>query len=177
MSQTVFIYALECPDGGGIRYIGKANNPAARLKSHFRDARSPNRRRTPVHCWLIKLSADGRAPVLRILAEVAPADWPAAETALIAQHRASGSRLLNVAEGGNAPACSTETRAENGRKIARAIHDDPVRRRKWEVRKMLGSDLAWMRKRQAVSPEPYRAVIIDKVSRAIALLDAGVVRL
>jgi len=43
------IYALTDPSTGEVRYIGKANDPSARLKSHLMDSR---RRNTPVYRWI-----------------------------------------------------------------------------------------------------------------------------
>lgn len=107
------IYALCCPDTGEIRYIGKANDPMARLKSHLRDAR---RRRTPVYDWMNSLFRAGKVPQLRVLMQ--SQDWKADERRLIAEHRATGSRLLNLADGGDEPHCPTEVRAANGRRNA-----------------------------------------------------------
>ena len=63
-TQETSIYALLCPDTRAVRYIGKANDPARRLKTHIRDAR---RRRTPVYLWLRRLHAEGKAPILEII--------------------------------------------------------------------------------------------------------------
>lgn len=135
------IYALCCPDTGEIRYIGKANNPAARLKSHIRDSR---RRKTPVYSWIRKLSDRNVLPTMKIL-EVAE-DWREAEVRLIAQHKPSG-RLLNLADGGDEPICSTEQRAKNGRAVALAIHSDPIRHRLWELKRQMLINLKFFQKR------------------------------
>ena len=115
------IYALCCPDTGEIRYIGKANNSAKRLASHIRDSR---RRTFPVSCWIKKLSADGKRPVLKLLE--AAEDWREAERRWIAVSRARGDRLLNLADGGDEPFCSYEVRASNGAKVAQQRADDPT---------------------------------------------------
>lgn len=130
------IYALRDPITKDIRYIGKANSASKRLASHIRDSSA---RDTPVYRWIRKLAKQGLIPVIDVL-EVAE-DWIEAERRLIAVSRAQGCRLLNVAAGGDEPYCSLAVRAENGRKIAEAIHFDPFRRRAWELNKAIGSAL------------------------------------
>lgn len=92
---NAFIYALKCPDSGEIRYIGKANNPEKRLKSHIRDS---VRGRRPVHAWVRSLVNAGSIPVMDVLREVS--DWETEEAKEIASHRLGGARLLNIAKGG-----------------------------------------------------------------------------
>lgn len=125
------IYGLFDADGG-LRYIGKANNAANRLKGHMRECR---RRNTPLYAWLRKHGVPG----MRVL-EIAD-DWRSAERRLIAEARARGAKLLNIANGGDEPFCSTEVRAANGAKNAKAIHSNPDRRRIWLLKQAMGSAL------------------------------------
>jgi hypothetical protein len=136
--DTAEIYALLDPRCGSVRYIGKANNSTKRLQSHIRDAR---RRKTPVYSWIGKLAGLGLVPGIRILRTIPRQDWPAAEREEIAAAKRRGERLLNLAEGGDQPHCPTETRQANGSKNARAIHDDPRRKRIWSLKREIGSRL------------------------------------
>ena len=145
----VAIYALADPATGEIRYIGKANKPEERLKTHLRDAK---RRSTPVYCWLRKLAAQGAQPVMRVLEW--SCDWVEAERRLIAQHREAGARLLNVAEGGNEPACSKAQRAINGA-VAAAKRNPAI----WRYHRHLGSMLHYfLRAKNVEKAELIRAV-------------------
>jgi len=126
--KLVAIYALTEPGTDTVRYIGKANNPEARLKTHLRDAR---RRDTPVCRWIRKLAKSNALPEMTILAWTD--EWQVEERKQISQHRAIGCRLLNVAEGGDEPECSYETRAANGRKAAASR--DPVI---WAYKRKIG---------------------------------------
>lgn len=90
------IYGLY-DNNGELIYIGKADDPHKRMKSHMREARSC-RRRTPLYNWIRK---HGR-PELRII-EANCKDWVSAERRLIAEAMANGEKLLNVAAGGNEP--------------------------------------------------------------------------
>lgn len=108
------IYGLYHPETGELRYIGKANDSAKRLKSHLRDV---NRRMTPLYGWMRSLVKAGLVPCVRVLA--VSDDWQAKEKELIAKHREEGFRLLNLADGGDEPLCSAETRKKN----AIAIND------------------------------------------------------
>lgn len=119
------IYGLY-DQSGKLRYIGKANNPEKRLASHMRDS---VRRDTPVYRWIRK---NGK-PEMRIL-ESDCADWRESERRLISEARVSGANLLNVAEGGDEPHCSIETRRANGsasktwQNHHKRMHDDVLYR-------------------------------------------------
>lgn len=117
------IYALRDPRTGAIRYIGKANDAQARLRTHIRDAR---RRNTPVYAWVRKLAGIGLVPVVEVLEKTE--NWQEAECRLIAVSRARGDDLLNVAPGGDQPECPDSVRSENGRRLAAAIASDPLLR-------------------------------------------------
>ena len=111
--NMIAIYALKHPDTGEIRYIGKANDANARLKSHMRDAR---RRVTPLYCWINKLVAEGKAPVIDVLRTVSREEWKQAEREEIQLHRKKWN-LLNLAEGGDEPYCDDKTRKKNAYKL------------------------------------------------------------
>ena len=143
------IYGLY-DQAGCLRYIGKANDPKARLASHMRDSRC---RKTPIYDWIRK---HGK-PDMRIL-ESDCEDWKASERKLIEQARKRGDRLLNVADGGDEPACSLETRKANGARlqshpntiaqrsangfaVSRKLHADPKAKRVWELKRAIGTAL------------------------------------
>ncbi len=139
-AKTVSIYALCCPDSGEVRYIGKANDPAQRMKSHLRDAR---RRVTPVYCWINKMLTSGKTPTMRTLFTVASEHWAEEERRLIAEHRIDG-RLLNLADGGDEPLCARSTRASNGRKVSALVHESPERKHIWVLKRDMGGALKWL---------------------------------
>lgn len=102
------IYALCCNQTGEIRYIGKADNPQKRLKSHVLDSR---RRNSPVCNWIKK---HGK-PHMEILVSGC-SDWASAEREAISFGREIGLRLLNLADGGDQPmAASKETLSKNAK--------------------------------------------------------------
>lgn len=109
----VEIYGLYDPNTHELRYIGKANDSKKRLASHIRDAR---RRDYPVYRWINKLLSNSRLPYIKVLLVTDSERWREEEKRIIKENRELGSKLLNVAEGGDAPYCSTETRAANGKK-------------------------------------------------------------
>lgn len=128
-----FIYGLFCPRTGQLRYIGAAKKPEQRLKGHLREARQGAR---PVHNWIRELASEGLAPKLDIVTETH--NWDADERAAIRAARELGCELLNIAPGGNEPYCSLEQRKKNGATSARVVHDNPKRRRLWELKRALG---------------------------------------
>jgi len=121
------IYGLYDTEGN-LRYIGKANNPVKRLDGHMREAK---RRDYPVYRWINK---HGR-PELRILSENC-ADWRIEERRLIAEARARGEKLLNVADGGDEPFCSPEVRVSNAKKMA--AHPNTQKQRRINGKKTFG---------------------------------------
>lgn len=106
------IYGLYDRDGN-LRYIGKAVDPAKRLKGHMRDVL---RKKTPLYNWINK----NGFPEMRVIEENC-ADWREAEIRLIREARERGEKLLNVADGGDQPYCSKEVRAANGRRTLRRL--------------------------------------------------------
>jgi hypothetical protein len=138
MDQTVEIYALTDPDTAAIRYIGKANNSAKRLKSHLRDAR---RRDTPLYRWIRELLVEGRVPGVIVLNSGSEGTWKAREREAIADARANGTDLLNVADGGDQPFCSYEVRSENGRRVASLRTRTPRQARIYALKRNLGQAL------------------------------------
>lgn len=119
--------------GGNLRYIGKADDASKRLKSHMSDSR---RRNTPLYDWIRK---EGM-PTIAVL-EADCSDWKAAERRLIAEARARGDDLLNVAPGGSAPFCPSDIRASNGRNTAEAVHGNRLTRKIWELNRSIGAAL------------------------------------
>ena len=107
------IYGLYDPNTNELRYIGKANDSKKRLASHLRDAR---RRDYPVYRWINKLLSKNQLPIMKVLLVTDSESWREDEKRIIKENRESGVKLLNVAEGGDEPYCSRETRAANGKK-------------------------------------------------------------
>jgi hypothetical protein len=128
MQENVEIYLLRHPDAGEIRYVGKACDSRARLKTHIRDAR---RRKTPLYDWM---NGFEKYPIIEVVTRVRAHEWEKAERDAIAYLRNSGVRLLNVADGGNQPIADRKKCALNGAMVARKIHDDPVKKAQWRAR-------------------------------------------
>ena len=125
------IYALIDPRDGQVRYIGKAQNSKRRLAAHLREAR----RRTPVYDWIRKLRSMGLTPTVRVLSVTS--DWRHEERKLIAWGRALGCRLLNIADGGDQPACSQEQRSLNAKALNARYADDPDAFKLKEIKRRL----------------------------------------
>jgi hypothetical protein len=94
-----YIYALVDPGTGQVRYIGKANDVAKRLKAHLRAARKGSK----TYCarWLSGLLQEGRDPVVEILEEVAAEGWIEAERRWIAHYTDAAAPLTNLTAGGD----------------------------------------------------------------------------
>lgn len=106
--DRVFIYTLHCPTTGKVRYVGKTQNPTARLKEHLklRSRESSHR----VH-WLRSLAAKGLCPIMTIVDSVFAMNWPSWEAAYIDFFTSSGYDLVN-SNGGGQGGMSPETAAK-----------------------------------------------------------------
>ena len=111
--KEAVVYGLY-DSSGDLRYVGKANDASARLKSHMRDC---YRRDTPVSRWL----RENGAPAIKPIASIpSGCDWKVVEKAIIQESRGLGDKLLNVASGGDQPFCPPEKRAEAARAAVKA---------------------------------------------------------
>jgi hypothetical protein len=152
--NLVEIYGIaESVDGeDALRYIGKAKNTEARLASHARDM---VRRHSRFYKWLRLAMQRPEKPYAVVLCVCKEEDWPETEKKLIAQWREYGEPLLNVSAGGNEPPKHLKAvLAENGRRTARLIHDDPVRKAAWKAKQMWGVLTAERRRRRLLVCQP-----------------------
>lgn len=133
------IYGLCCPISGELKYIGKANDSAARLSAHLRETR----RGTPLYRWLAELRANGLAPEMFEIEQ--PKDWVEAERFWIAYFRSIGAQLLNLARGGNEPAPSREQRQKAARAASVARETGPNAKANKLLREM-GQTVSWLTK-------------------------------
>jgi hypothetical protein len=103
--MNVEIYGLYDPETNELRYVGKANNAAKRLKKHIEE-RGLHR---PVCHWVKSIIDQGKCPRVVVLETVPAKEWDEAERRLIAEHRKTA-RLLNLADGGAMPSQTKEQR-------------------------------------------------------------------
>lgn len=117
MKKTTFIYALCEPDNSArtVRYIGKADNPAARLSDHVYEAKNLHGV-THKNTWIQMLLARGDRPKLVILREVPWEEWEIWEKRYISAAKGLGFDLTNNTDGGGQGGyiCSPETCAKIG---------------------------------------------------------------
>lgn len=90
------IYALKDPGTGEVRYIGKTNDLQARMRSHRWDKRNLNVQTHKAH-WLRTFDGD---PIVKVLEICTAENWSERERFWIKRFRRGGSRLTNIADGG-----------------------------------------------------------------------------
>lgn len=144
--DMVSLYVLRCPETGEIRYAGKANDPKVRLHGHIKDSMRSKR---PVCCWVAKLLDKGLSPVMEVVKEVPFDSWQVEEISLIARLRNECPRLLNVADGGDAPSCTHEQRKSNGISMNKKRDATPYSKRLNEMKRQLGIYLRTAEKNEA----------------------------
>jgi len=95
MASATTIYTLRHPETKEIRYIGKTNDPAARLSRHIHNA--THGVRTHISTWIRSLPSK---PIMSPLC-VVPNDYGSEmERRTIAHFRSKGYRLTNLTDGG-----------------------------------------------------------------------------
>lgn len=97
--KTTFIYSLECPKTGDIRYIGKSNNPRIRLKRHCASFLLKNN--THKNNWIKLLKETNNTPIVGIVDEVLVSEWKYWEKYWISQFKQWGFNLTNGTDGGD----------------------------------------------------------------------------
>lgn len=97
--MTVNIYALIDPRTSRIRYIGKAKNLSARLRSHVSAA--ANNAVTHKYCWIRSLLKSGLRPEIKIVETCSEENWKDKERFWIAHFLNEGADLANHTKGGD----------------------------------------------------------------------------
>jgi group I intron endonuclease len=98
--EITFVYTLSCPLSGHVRYIGKSNNVAKRLKQHIRRCKVEVSKK---NSWLRGLLNKNLLPVIEILDEVPINEWIFWEQHYISLFKSWGFDLLNMTGGGENP--------------------------------------------------------------------------
>lgn len=95
--MTTFIYVLNCPFTGKIRYVGKSDNPFKRFHRHLSEDKSECAYKRN---WIKSLKSRGQVPIMDIIDEVPKSEWAFWEKEYIRLFRALGFPLVNTSEGG-----------------------------------------------------------------------------
>jgi hypothetical protein len=120
--MRAFIYALNDPETGKCRYVGKAANPKKRFRAHINRAKASANHKD---CWILGLRQRGLTPVLEVLDEVPAQKWEFWEREYIRVFRAIGFDLTNLSDGGG---CGMEGKAQpesQRRGVSRALKGRP----------------------------------------------------
>lgn len=99
-NQATYIYCLIDPIDLSVRYVGKSINPASRLRSHIRAARSEQYQHHTSR-WIRKLLSQGVEPTMHVLETVGPErDWRELERMWIRAFETARQPLTNSTVGG-----------------------------------------------------------------------------
>lgn len=104
MQETTFIYTLDCPMTGEVKYVGKSNAPKSRYRNHLNDLRENNLKTN----WVKNLKSKNKTPVLSIIDEVDIGEWRFWEKYWICQMKCWGFNLKNGTNGGDGTDTLTE---------------------------------------------------------------------
>lgn len=95
MADEVYIYTLTDPRTGLVKYVGKTNDPAYRLRKHLTEKNNTYKCQ-----WVKGLKALGLQPILEIIDECSLSDWEQKERFYIRLYKAIGANLVNTLPGG-----------------------------------------------------------------------------
>lgn len=135
-TRIAYIYALVDPrDEAVIRYIGKSENPKARLVAHCLESR---RKATYCSHWVTSLMKDNLSPKMVILAVVPWSEWQKHEREFIKKHKTD--KLTNGNEGGVGGGIPENWVRDKMRESQKRKHSDPdykvvfalSQKKKWE---------------------------------------------
>lgn len=124
-----YIYALHCPIANTVRYIGKTNNPEARLISHIAAAKKGAKNHYTAK-WLRKLLKDDLRPSMEIIETLDESEnWEEYERFYIANGEYFGWRLTNTNPGGEGGGFVREQDKAEWRAKIKAGYTQEVRKR------------------------------------------------
>ncbi|AXF51955.1 MAG: hypothetical protein [Caudoviricetes sp.] len=122
-----YIYALHCPIAETVRYIGKTNNPEARLISHIAAAKKGAKDHYTAR-WLRKLLRHDMRPTMEILETLDESEnWEEYERFYIANGDYFGWKLTNTNPGGEGGGFVREEDKANWREKVKAGFTPEVR--------------------------------------------------
>jgi hypothetical protein len=129
--KTIYIYTLEHPLTGEIRYVGKTVNPKKRESDHCsKSVQLLNQRH--LSKWILSLLNQGLKPKMTIIDSTDLIDWQWLEIYWISQFKTWGFNLTNNAIGGNSnhgfkmseEFCKKQSQLKKGRKQSKEQIDN-----------------------------------------------------
>lgn len=161
-----FIYTLESPESGQIRYVGCTTNPKIRIRTHIHQARMGYENSLKAE-WIRELLSSGKSPLLKVV-ESGSGPWEHIEERWISSLRQSGCNLTNMSTGGKGSAglkaspeaCEKRSAAMKGR-----FFSEEHRRKISEAKRGATSEairLAAERARAALNAKPRSAESNEK---------------
>ena len=135
--MKTYIYTLEHPTSGEIRYVGKTINISLRLTNHL-----TNKTNTHCRCWIKSLQKENQLPILRVIDEIDGKEWQWLEKYWIEQFRQWGFNLTNHTKGGEGHygfKASDQTRLKmsktrKGRELSKEAKDKISLKNKGKIR-------------------------------------------
>lgn len=109
--DKVYIYSLEDPETGEIRYVGKANNIKSRFYGHLNEKGGKN---THKKNWINFLKSKGLKPVIKVLDEVSINEWKFWEKWWYQVLKSWGLNLTNTTVGGDGLTFGNNTSFKKG---------------------------------------------------------------
>jgi hypothetical protein len=101
--KKTYIYSLNCPLDGTVKYIGKTNSPKDRFRKHKSVADKNTGDNILKNKWIKQLLDQNLLPILNIIEEVDVSEWKVKEKFYIKLYKDNGVELFNICGGGNGP--------------------------------------------------------------------------
>jgi hypothetical protein len=107
LDKPWFIYVLKDGRTGEIRYVGMTCNVRVRLTAHILEARKGKCHTYKSH-WIASQIKSGTLPTIAVIESGIGDAWKVRERYWIDYHRSNGSKLTNIASGGEGGSMSDE---------------------------------------------------------------------
>ena len=101
--KKTYIYSLNCPLDGTVKYIGKTNSPKDRFRKHKSLADKNKGDNILKNKWIKQLLDQSLLPILNIIEDVDISEWKVKEKFYIKLYKENGVELFNICGGGNGP--------------------------------------------------------------------------
>jgi hypothetical protein len=99
--KKTYIYSLNCPLDGTVKYIGKSNSPKDRFRKHKNLSGKNTGDNILKNKWIKNLLDKNLLPILNIIEEVDVSEWKDKEKFYIKLYKDNGVELFNICGGGN----------------------------------------------------------------------------
>jgi len=126
VSNITYLYTLNDPTTGEVRYVGKSDTPYKRFTQHLSKSKKNN---TYKNNWISSLINEGKKPILQIIDVVETSQWGFWESYWISLFKTWGFKLTNLTNGGDGGNFGTEVNKKISEKLKGRVYSEETIKR------------------------------------------------